>query len=94
MSDDSFLDPLNRCDDALVRVGAELRTLANALDYVGQEKLAGQISRMVARVADARLNLECGRDMALKTYVSGAEAATVNMVKAALTVTSNEGKQG
>jgi hypothetical protein len=85
MVEGTFLDPLNASEDLMRAVGRNLEELAFALQSIGLAQLASQMREMAEDLSSAREELRKGRDMALRTYVSGAEAATSNMINAALT---------
>ena len=81
-----FLSPLNECAELLHDCKEELAAICRALHTVGNGALADRLAAISSDLAKAiRLNND-GAAWAMKVYVHGAEAATVNMVNAAIAV--------
>jgi hypothetical protein len=80
----SYLDPLNSCDDRIVRIAARLRNIADALVFVGNVTLADRVTGLASMLDGAHDMLVEGRERALMAHVGAVEDGTRNMVNATL----------
>lgn len=89
MTERTFLAPLNDANDLMHELDVDLRHIGSALITVGNEGLAKRIFSIADDLRMAQKSVCEGRDWALRVHVNGAEAATTNMVKAALAMSAD-----
>lgn len=84
----TWITPLNEAATLIRDCKDEIAGICRALHVVGNSALADRLADISADLSQAINLQEEGRNLALKACVDGAEAASINMVNAAIAALS------